>query len=179
NNNTNTNTDSNINNMNINNMNVNNNMSVNNINKNNNNNMNVNNMNVNNMNVNNNTVADFNNTNIVLTANKDEAILFEIFNYDQIVEHDAIKFASECLLHFLSNFKKANSQDVSLTSNEQISNYFSSLEDDWSILPSYKNGSQKWGRKMEAKNGEENGSQKWGRKMEAKNGVEKWKPKMG
>ncbi|KMZ93069.1 hypothetical protein PVMG_04219 [Plasmodium vivax Mauritania I] len=87
--------------------------------------------------------ADFNNTNIVLTINKEEAILFEVFNYEQIAEHDAVRFASEYVLHFLSNWKKgsycSSSQDASSTTvcSEQSSNVFTSLDGDWCILPAY------------------------------------------
>ncbi|SBT02945.1 autophagy-related protein 23, putative (ATG23) [Plasmodium ovale curtisi] len=76
--------------------------------------------------------SDCNNTNIILTEKREEANLFEIFTYEQIVERDAIKFASEWVLHFILNSKKGNSQDVSpstICSNHN-SNLFSSLDGD-------------------------------------------------
>ncbi|EUD67115.1 hypothetical protein C922_02265 [Plasmodium inui San Antonio 1] len=87
--------------------------------------------------------ADFNDTNIVLSINKEEAILFEVFNYEQIAEHDAVRFASEYVLHFLSNWQKggycSSLQDASSTTvcSEQSSNVFTSLDGDWCILPAY------------------------------------------
>ncbi|GAB66543.1 hypothetical protein PCYB_093280 [Plasmodium cynomolgi strain B] len=87
--------------------------------------------------------ADFNDTNVVLTINKEEAILFEVFNYEQIAEHDAVRFASEYVLHFLANWEKAgycsSTQDASSTTvcSEHSSNAFTSLDGDWCILPAY------------------------------------------
>ncbi|KJP90161.1 hypothetical protein AK88_00009 [Plasmodium fragile] len=87
--------------------------------------------------------AEYNDTNIVLTLNKEEAILFEVFNYEQLAEHDAVRFASEYVLHFLSNWEKgaycSSSQDASSTTvcSEQSSNVFTSLDGDWCILPAY------------------------------------------
>ncbi|EWC88006.1 hypothetical protein PFNF54_03236 [Plasmodium falciparum NF54] len=80
---------------------------------------------------------NYNNTNIVLTTNKEEAILFEIFNYEQIVEHDAIKLASECVFNFLLNYNKSNLHDLSNIGSEGNSNIFSGIDDDWCILPAY------------------------------------------
>ncbi|CRH00137.1 autophagy-related protein 23, putative [Plasmodium relictum] len=80
--------------------------------------------------------SDYNNTNVLLTTNKNEAILFEIFNYEQIVEHDAIKFASECILHFLLN-SNHNLQSISNKNSEENSNYFSTIDGEWCILPAY------------------------------------------
>ncbi|SBO20236.1 autophagy-related protein 23, putative [Plasmodium knowlesi strain H] len=87
--------------------------------------------------------GDFNDTNIVLTINKEEAILFEVFNYEQIAEHDAVRFASEYVLHLLSNWEKGgncpSSQDASSTTvcSEHNSNVFTLLDGDWCILPAY------------------------------------------
>ncbi|SCN60463.1 autophagy-related protein 23, putative [Plasmodium chabaudi adami] len=79
----------------------------------------------------------FNNTILTLTENKDEAILFEVFNYEQIVEHDSIKYASECILQFLLNFKKTSSQDLSTVCSNKNSNFISLNDEDWNILPAY------------------------------------------
>lgn len=79
----------------------------------------------------------FNNRILTLTANKDEAILFEVFNYEQIVEYDSIKYASEYILQFLLNFKKTSSQNLSTIPSNKHSNFISLSDEDWNIIPAY------------------------------------------
>lgn len=104
--------------------------------------------------------VDINNTKVYLTKNKDEAILFEIFTFEQIIEQDAIKSASQCVLNILLNFQRKKIQNIYNGNNDDNDNdndndndstdnnynYNSNtklgtaniFEDEWCILPAYR-----------------------------------------